>query len=146
MKVIIKLILAAVICIFASSQNTANTLGSRAQPMPASYNYPSKTPVIKFDALNYDFGLVKQGKTLEHIYSFTNIGNSILIIQSVQPSCGCTGASIGDKKEFETGETGEIKITFNTEGRSGIITKTITVTTNDPAIPQVTLTFTCEIQ
>ena len=101
---------------------------------------------VKFTELNFDFGKVTQGIKLEHIYSFTNEGNGKLIIQSVQPSCGCTGASIGDEKEFDNGETGEIKISFNTEGRSGTITKTVTVTTNDPVSPQVTLTFTCEIQ
>ena len=102
-------------------------------------------PVIKFEDLSYDFGKVSQGDLLEHTFSFTNEGDAKLMIQSVQPSCGCTGAAIGDKKEFDKGETGEIKVTFNTQGRSGIITKTVTITTNDEANPQVIITFTCEI-
>ena len=100
---------------------------------------------IVFAELKYDFGKVTADNTLEHKFIFTNEGSSKLIIQSVNPSCGCTGATIGDKKEFDKGETGEIKVTFNTQGRSGVIEKTIMVTSNDPKNPQVTLSFTCEI-
>jgi hypothetical protein len=112
----------------------------------ASNKRDENNPAIKFAELSFDFGKVQQGVLLEHDFSFTNEGDAKLIIQSVQPSCGCTGASIGDKKEFDNDESGEIKITFNTGGRSGNISKTVTVTSNDPANPQVTLTFTCEIQ
>ncbi|MBK7160273.1 MAG: hypothetical protein IPH77_17500 [Ignavibacteria bacterium] len=37
-------------------------------------NLISPEPVIKFDALNYDFGVVKQGENLEHVFKFTNDG------------------------------------------------------------------------
>lgn len=111
-----------------------------------SFSNPiSPEPVIKFDDLNYDFGIVKQGENLEHIYKFTNNGEGALIITSVQPSCGCTGVVMDEKKEFAQGEEGEIKITFNTQGRQGVNTKTVTVNTNDPANPVMTLTFKCEI-
>lgn len=108
-------------------------------------NISSPLPVIKFDDLNYDFGVVKQGENLEHIYKFTNNGEGALIITSVQPSCGCTGVVMDEKKEFAQGEEGEIKITFNTQGRQGVNSKTITVNTNDPDNPVMTLSFKCEI-
>lgn len=103
-------------------------------------------PVIKFDDLSFDFGAVKQGVTLEHIFKFTNEGDGNLIITSVQPSCGCTGVIMDDKKEFNKGEEGEIKITFSTEGRQGLNTKTVIVNTNDLVNPVITLTFKCEIE
>lgn len=102
--------------------------------------------VIKFDDVNYDFGVVKQGEKLEHIYKFTNEGVCKLVIISVQPSCGCTGVVMDEKKEFSSGEEGEIKITYNTEGRQGVNTKTVTVNTNDLVNPVITLTFKCEIE
>jgi len=102
-------------------------------------------PVIKFDDLSYDFGTVKQGEKLEHIFKFTNEGNEKLIISSVQPSCGCTGVVMSDKKEFIAGEEGEIKITFSTDGREGINSKTVMVNTNDLVNPVITLTFKCNI-
>ncbi|MBK6539156.1 MAG: DUF1573 domain-containing protein [Ignavibacteria bacterium] len=106
----------------------------------------SPEPVIKFDDLNYDFGAVKQGENLEHVFKFTNSGKGTLVINSVQPSCGCTGVVMDEKKEFAEGETGEIKITFNTQGRQGVNTKTVSVNTNDPEYPVITLTFKCTVE
>ena len=106
----------------------------------------SPEPVIKFDDLNYDFGAVKQGENLEHVFKFTNSGKGTLVINSVQPSCGCTGVVMDEKKEFAEGEAGEIKITFNTQGRQGVNTKTVSVNTNDPEYPVITLTFKCTVE
>lgn len=105
----------------------------------------SHEPEIKFDGSDFDFGVVKQGENLEHIFKFTNDGDGALEIISVQPSCGCTGVVMDEKKEYKQGEEGEIKINFNTQGREGINTKTVIVNTNDPVNPVVTLTFKCEI-
>lgn len=109
-------------------------------------NFSSPLPVIKFDDLNYDFGNVKQGENLEHVFKFTNNGEGVLVISSVQPSCGCTGVVMDEKKEFESGEEGEIKITFNTQGRLGVNSKAVTVNTNDPENPVITLTFKCKVE
>ncbi len=106
----------------------------------------SSEPLIKFDEINYDFGVVKQGENLEHIFKFTNKGDGTLVLTSVQPSCGCTGVVMDEKKEFEQGEEGEIKITFNTQGRQGVNTKTVIVNTNDLQNPSITLTFECNIE
>lgn len=100
---------------------------------------------IVFAELKYDFGKVKEGGTLEHIFTFTNDGENVLIINSVQAGCGCTGVIMSDKKDFKPGEEGEIKVTFNTLGRAGVNEKTVTVTSNDPANNSITLTFVCEI-
>jgi len=114
--------------------------------IPNSYSKLLPTdPVIKFDDLNFDFGVVKQGENLEHIFKFTNEGEGTLVLTSVQPSCGCTGVVMDEKKEFEKGEEGEIKITFNTQGRQGVNTKTVIVNTNDLENPSITLTFECDI-
>ena len=109
-------------------------------------NLSSPLPVIKFDDLNYDFGIVKQGENLEHVFKFTNSGKGTLIITSVKPSCGCTSVVMDEKKEFAEGETGEIKITFSTQGRQGVNTKTVSVNTNDPEYPVITLTFKCTVE
>ena len=116
-------------------------LGIFAVQTPAQ----KKTPKITFKETKHDFGKVKQGVILTHLFKFKNDGDENLIIQKVQPSCGCTGATIGNKKEFNKDETGEIKVTFNTSGRWGKQSKTITVKSNDPVNPNVVLSFTCEI-
>lgn len=100
---------------------------------------------IMFEAETHDFGNVEAGILLEYSYKFTNEGDKPLVIERVQPSCGCTGATVGDKTEYAEGESGEIKITFNTQGREGYQEKHITVFTNDVGNPQKDLKFSCDI-
>ena len=111
----------------------------------SGYN-SNDNPSIKFDEINYNFGNVDQGVTLEHEFHFTNSGEGLLTIKDVHASCGCTGVIMGEKKEFEQGEEGMIKITFNTSGRSGKNTKYVSVTTNDPMNKTINLSFSCDIQ
>ena len=102
-------------------------------------------PVITFSVDKFDFGNVKQGPVLEGTFEFKNTGQQVLLIKSVAPSCGCTGVVADEKKEFQPGETGKVKFTFNTEGRTGVNEKTINVTSNDLKSPNKTLTFVCNI-
>ena len=104
-----------------------------------------KASTITFVETKHDFGKVKQGAQLMFAFKFTNEGDENLAIQRVQASCGCTGAAIGDKKEFKKGEEGEIIVSFNTAGRLGAQSKTVMVQSNDPKNPTVVLSFSCEI-
>ena len=106
----------------------------------------AKDPKIVFTETVHDFGKVEQGIKLNHSFEFKNKGNGVLEITGVSISCGCTGAVLDGRKEYKRNETGEIKVKFNTQGREGVQTKTITVSSNDPANPTVTLTITCDIQ
>jgi Protein of unknown function (DUF1573) len=102
-------------------------------------------PEIKFDTSEQHFGDVPQGPKLEGTYEFTNTGKNVLEIQNVTTSCGCTGAIVDGKKDYQPGEQGKIKFTFNTEGRLGHNEKTITVFSNDMKHPTETLKFDCNI-
>jgi LEA14-like dessication related protein len=104
-----------------------------------------KASKITFKETRHDFGKVKEGIELTFVFKFKNDGDENLVIQGVHASCGCTGAAIGDKKEFNKGEEGEIKVSFNTSGRSGVQSKTVSVQSNDPESPTIILSFTCEI-
>lgn len=46
----------------------------------------SGTPDIEFTALEYDFGEVDQGDTVEHIFKFKNLGDADLVIDRVKSS------------------------------------------------------------
>ncbi|MBC8488552.1 MAG: DUF1573 domain-containing protein [Bacteroidetes bacterium] len=106
----------------------------------------AKDPKIVFTETVHNFGKVEQGIELNHSFEFKNKGKGVLEITGVSTSCGCTGAVLDGKKEYKRNETGEIKVKFNTQGRTGINRKTITVSSNDPANPTVTLAITCDIQ
>ncbi|MBP5583729.1 MAG: DUF1573 domain-containing protein [Bacteroidales bacterium] len=45
---------------------------------------------IEFENKNYAFGQIVKGQVVEHSYIFKNTGNIDLIIEEVDPSCGCT--------------------------------------------------------
>lgn len=102
-------------------------------------------PAIHFNEERFDFGDVKQGPAAEHIFEFTNVGEGTLVIKNVSTSCGCTGAMVGEKKDYLPGESGQIKVTFNTQGRTGKFEKTVTVETNDAKAPSKTLTIVCNV-
>ncbi len=103
------------------------------------------TAKILFDEEYHDFGKVPQGPQIEYSFKFTNKGKSPLMIEKVQPSCGCTGATTDGKNEYARGESGEIKVTFHTQGREGHQEKHVMVFTNDPEVPQKDLKFSCNI-
>ena len=86
-------------------------------------------PVISFDKEEFDFGTVKEGEVVETTFIVTNTGKSDLIITHAQPSCGCTVPE-WTKDPIAPGEAGEIKISFNTSGRTNKQSKSVTLTTN----------------
>ncbi len=100
---------------------------------------------LLFEEDFHDFGTVPQGPQIEYSFKFTNKGKSPLIIDRVQPSCGCTGATTDGKNEYAKGESGEIKVTFNTQGREGHQEKQVIIFSNDPDSPQKNIKFVCNI-
>jgi hypothetical protein len=107
--------------------------------------FAGKGPKIKFREESKDFGKMKQGKVLTHIFVFKNEGDETLVINRVKTSCGCTAALLS-KKEIAPGAEGEIKITYNTKGFEGRNTKYIDVESNDPEQPRKRLTVSAEIE
>ena len=89
----------------------------------------SKLPVIKFTEENFDFGKIIQGEKVSHTFTFTNEGKSNLIVSSAKASCGCTVAQ-PPKEPITPGETGKIDVIFDSNGKAGHVTKSISVVTN----------------
>ena len=81
----------------------------------------------------FDFGTLKQGETVEHIFTFKNTGKNDLIIRKTKASCGCTAVQLGDKV-IKPGQESSIKAIFNSRGKKGKQHKSITVTTNIPDV------------
>ena len=77
----------------------------------------------------YDFGKVKQGELVTHSFTFKNTGSKPLVVQEAHASCGCT---VPEKPEqpIKPGETGIIKVVFNTKDKSDHQEKIITVNSN----------------
>ena len=85
--------------------------------------------IIEFNEEAFDFGEVAQGEKVIHEFWFKNTGNADLILTDVIPSCGCTVPDY-DKEPIAPGDSGKIKVLFNTRGRSGKQYKTVKVSSN----------------
>ncbi len=100
-------------------------------------------PEISFDKLRYNFGKINQGESVSYQFIFTNTGQAELIIANAKGSCGCTVPK-WPREPILPGESEGIKVTFNSAGKSGKQSKTITLVTN--AIPNtIVLTVSAEI-
>jgi len=88
----------------------------------------------------YNFGKVTEGEVVEYSFRFRNTGDKPLIVTNTQASCGCTVAEKPEQPVLP-GETGFIKVKFNSQGKVGNAHKTITVSSNaDPAFTELLLT------
>ncbi|MDQ6756998.1 MAG: DUF1573 domain-containing protein [Bacteroidota bacterium] len=97
-------------------------------------NFKDSTSVQIIDSV-YNFGKVTDGEKVEYNYRFKNTGKHPLVILTATASCGCT---VPEKPEepIKPGETGFLKVVFNSKGRVGDVHKTVTVISNAfPAFP-----------
>lgn len=147
MKQIFVLALAALS--FASCQNTtkkttetghaAETV-AEAKPDVAAVPAAADAAVMSFENGNYDFGKISQGEKVYYSYKFKNVGKSPLIILNATATCGCTVPEV-PKEPIKPGAEGEIKVVFDSHGKSGMQDKVITVTSNaHPNIASLHLT------
>lgn len=87
-------------------------------------------PVMQFEETEFDFGTINEGEIAEHTFKFTNTGKSPLIITNAKGSCGCTVPSYPRNSPIAPGEAGEIQVKFNSKGKAGGNTKTVTISAN----------------
>lgn len=111
---------------------------TNAVPLNKEEHFQDTTTVQMIDSV-YDFGKVTDGERITYSYRFRNTGNKALVISSATASCGCT---VPEKPEepVKPGETGSLKVVFNSEGRVGPTNKAVTVISNAyPAFPVLQL-------
>ena len=84
---------------------------------------------FKFEEENHTFDAIMEGDVASYDFKFTNIGNKPLEISHVQPGCGCTTPT-WTKEPIWPGKQGVITAAYNSAGRPGPFSKTISVTSN----------------
>jgi hypothetical protein len=85
---------------------------------------------ISFEEDVFNFGNMTQGEKVSYEFKFKNSGDNPLLILSVKPSCGCTVSEDWPDYPIEPGEGGVIPIEFNSEGKKGHQSKSITLVAN----------------
>ncbi len=100
-------------------------------------NQPTTT--VSFATETLELGDLEQGEKGNGVFTFTNTGNEPLIISNAKGSCGCTVPE-WPKTPIAPGEKGEIAIEFNSKGKKGKQTKTVTIQANtDPNPTRLTV-------
>ena len=129
-------LLVVAICILAVSclnktdkEKLPRLIASNDSSAPVTPVDESKLTSIQWLDSSKSMGTVTEGGILKINYRFKNIGSKPLVIQKVQPGCGCTVADY-PKEPIAPGQEGEITAGFDTKGREGVQKKNITVFAN----------------
>src|SRR3954469_24293138 len=95
-------------------------VAATATPMtatPATEEKPEgPLPVMEFEQVDHDFGTIVEGQKVTYIYKIKNTGQAPLIIQSAQPSCGCTVPK-WSQEPIPVGGAGNVTAEFDSNGK-----------------------------
>jgi hypothetical protein len=106
--------------------------GSKIYYNPVSADKPFKeneAAKLSFEKSEHDFGTINEGDVVEYVFKFKNSGKAPLVITNASGNCGCTVPS-WPKDPIPSGKSGEIKVSFNSKGKSGLEEKEIYVMAN----------------
>lgn len=115
---------------FVLSSQAYSQTPAEADPADASTQTYAE---MNFQSELIDYGTIDNGADGVRIFQFTNTGEAPLKITSARGSCGCTVPQ-WPREEIAPGESGEIKVTYDTK-RTGPFSKSVTLNYNgSPAI------------
>jgi hypothetical protein len=102
-------------------------------------------PKLSLDKPSVDLGTMYSGAREMGKFAMKNIGNDTLRIFSVQPQCGCTTVK-QPKVLLLPGESDIVELEFNSSGYHGKVEKIVSINTNDPSSPFVTVKLSAEVK
>lgn len=161
----IKILAVAALCTLAFSCNKKEETVSAAQNLDSAQantvvealsqqESPEESEMLKeaqskplttvaFSETDHNFGDIKKGEKVEHVYEVTNTGTNPLIISNVKPGCGCTVPDY-TKEPILPGQKGKITLHFDSTNFDGTVNKVADVFANVEKAP-VKLTFSANI-
>lgn len=92
---------------------------------------------------HYNFGDVKKGGKVSHVYEVTNTGDNPLIISQVKPACGCTAPQYTNTPILP-GQKGSVTLEFDSSSFDGLQNKQAEVYANVEQAP-IVLTFSANV-
>jgi len=126
------------VTLFISACNNSANTNKNGTPVeninnPATANnpnaQPSEFPIMSFESTEHNFGDLMESQIVETTYKFINTGKANLLIDRCDVSCGCTTPYF-PKEPIAPGKSGEIKVKFDSSGKSGMMNKIVTVWAN----------------
>ena len=86
----------------------------------------------------FDFGWRDSAETVTNRFVLRNAGDVPLYLTDIRTSCGCTRAE-PERRALAPGEETELEVRTALRGLNGRIRKSVTVTSNDPNTPHLSL-------
>ena len=123
------LTLLSFVLVFATIAFAQDKAKSTAAAPATSQTVKQDGPQMDFKFTEHNFGELEEGPKANVEFKFTNTGNKPLILTDVKASCGCTTPD-WPKEPILPGQSSQIKVEYNTQGRPGDFTKSITITSN----------------
>lgn len=121
-----------------TGQPAIKPINTATQPQQPAVD-PATAANISFEENAFDFGTLEEGDKVEHVFKFANTSDNPLTISNARGSCGCTVPE-WPREPIAPGESGEIKVKFDSKGKKGKQNKTVTITANtDPVNTMLTI-------
>lgn len=136
--------LTAFTAILATTVPVEAQLFGRTAPGPDGSMTNVRAARIEFVKDAHDFGVIPDTGQVRCTFSFTNVGNDMLIISQIDSECGCTVPEL-DIRDYLPGESGTIEVRFDPKERPGKHHKNITVKSNDVSNPERKLGISVEV-
>lgn len=108
------------------------TIGAWPLLLLAQAALAGQGPRLHLEQKELDFGELIQGRALDLELSVENRGDEPLLLKKAEVSCGCTLTSL-PRDPIAPGTKAGLGIRFESKGRLGLQSVTVTVWSNDPA-------------
>lgn len=129
-KYIVLTLSAFALTIVACGENTQKKDAPASAVDASAAKAVSNAPVMTFDKTIHDFGNIQEGERVETIFNFTNTGKSDLVIVDARGSCGCTVPEYPKNTPIAPGQTGSIRVSFDSSNKPNLQQKTVTISAN----------------
>jgi hypothetical protein len=97
------------------------------------------SPRIEFEKTVWDFGKTSQVQIVTGSFVFRNTGDAVLKLEEPTTTCGCIVPTLS-AQSLEPGQKGEVSFTLSMPSVRKMLEQHVTVPSNDPENPKVTLT------
>lgn len=104
----------------------------------------AEAPILSLQANVVNFGVVRAGVVLSREIKMTNTGKKDLIIRHAQGNCSCVSITPG-ARVLKPGQETTMKITLDTQGRTGPQNKSVTIYSTDPQNPVQRITLSTAV-
>lgn len=131
LKKVVSLIAISTLLTLTSCNETAKSkiTSEDLKALETKKEMAAKMPKIELNKVEHDFGTINEGDVVDTEFIVKNIGESDLVIANAKGSCGCT-VPVWPKEPIAPGDSAPIKVSFNSNGKPGQQSKTVTLTTN----------------